>query len=140
MEHVEVDADCDREEREQDQTSAAPVHLYVMLLTGTGSGAPGPANVGWPCLFRGGVRQGDKCTKSASMNVQQCKMARAALGWSLDDLAEASGVGRRTCAKFEAGGSVLPDKVEAMRLALVGQGVAFTNGGKRVAVSALRRD
>jgi transcriptional regulator with XRE-family HTH domain len=79
-------------------------------------------------------------SEKAFMNVQQCKMARAALGWSLDDLAERSGVGRRTCAKFEAGGSLLPEKVEAIRVAMVSQGVAFTDGGKRVAVSALRRD
>lgn len=74
------------------------------------------------------------------MNVTQCRMARAALGWTLDDLANASRVGRRTVAKFEAGGSILPEKSEAMRAAFVAKGVAFTNGGKRAGVSYLRRD
>jgi transcriptional regulator with XRE-family HTH domain len=67
-------------------------------------------------------------------------MARAALGWSLDQLAAASGIGRRTVAKFEAGGNVLPENVEAMRAALVAQGIIFENGGKRAGVSYLRRD
>jgi transcriptional regulator with XRE-family HTH domain len=74
------------------------------------------------------------------MNVTQCRMARAALDWTLDDLAEASRVSRRTIAKFEKGGNVLPDMVEAMRAAFVAQGVAFTNGGKRAGVSYLRKD
>ncbi|MDP9414187.1 MAG: helix-turn-helix domain-containing protein [Pseudomonadota bacterium] len=67
-------------------------------------------------------------------------MARAGLGWSLDDLAEASGIGRRTVAKFEAGGTVRPETVETLRHALVEEGVAFTNGGKRFGVSVLRRE
>lgn len=74
------------------------------------------------------------------MNVTQCRMARAALGWSLDDLAEASGVARRTVAKFEGGGNILPDKLEALRATLVREGIAFTNGGKRAGVSYLRKD
>jgi transcriptional regulator with XRE-family HTH domain len=74
------------------------------------------------------------------MNVTQCRMARAALSWSLDRLAEASGVGRRTVAKFETGGSILPEKVEALRAAFVREGIEFVNGGKRAGVSYLRRD
>lgn len=56
-------------------------------------------------------------------------MARAALGWSLDDLAESSGVSRRTIAKFEAGGSILPDNVEAMRRAMEAAGCRFLMNG-----------
>jgi transcriptional regulator with XRE-family HTH domain len=78
--------------------------------------------------------------KVRGMNIVQCRMARAALDWSLDDLAEASGVGRRTIAKFEAGGNVLPEMVEKMRAALHAAGVAFTNGGGRVGVSVKRQD
>lgn len=74
------------------------------------------------------------------MNVTQCKMARAALGWRLDDLAGKSGVGRRTVAKFEAGGNVMPETVEALRATFVREGIAFTNGGKRAGVTYLRRD
>lgn len=67
-------------------------------------------------------------------------MARAALDWSLDDLAAASGVARRSIAKFETGGNVLPDTVERLRAALTKEGIAFENGGKRAGVSYLRRD
>jgi transcriptional regulator with XRE-family HTH domain len=73
------------------------------------------------------------------MNVAQCRMARAGLDWTLDDLADASGVARRTIAKFEAGGNVLPEKVEALRQCFVGQGVEFING-KRTGVSVRRKD
>lgn len=37
------------------------------------------------------------------MNSAQCRMARAALQWSLDKLAESSGVGRATIQRFETG-------------------------------------
>lgn len=56
-------------------------------------------------------------------------MARAALGWSLDDLAEAAGVARRTVAKFEAGGSVLPDNIKKMRDAFESKRVRFIDSG-----------
>lgn len=74
------------------------------------------------------------------MNVLQCKMARAALEWTLDDLAAKSGVARRTIAKFETGGNVLPEKVEALRQCFVAQGIEFINGGKRAGVSYQRLD
>jgi transcriptional regulator with XRE-family HTH domain len=74
------------------------------------------------------------------MNVTQCRMARAALGWSLDDLARHSGVSRRTVAKFEAGGNVLPEMMETLRSSLVKAGIGFTNGGKRAGVTYERRD
>jgi transcriptional regulator with XRE-family HTH domain len=56
-------------------------------------------------------------------------MARAALGWSLDDLAGASGVSRRTIARFEAGETVLPVKVLKMRTAIETKGVRFVDSG-----------
>ena len=67
-------------------------------------------------------------------------MARVALGWSAADLARAAGIGYATVARFEAGQTVQPDKVEAMRAALVAEGIAFENGGRRAGVSYLRRD
>lgn len=67
-------------------------------------------------------------------------MARAALGWTLDDLAKASGVARRTIAKFETGGNVLPEKLETLRAAFVGEGVEFINGGRRAGVAYQRSD
>lgn len=67
-------------------------------------------------------------------------MARAGLNWTLDDLAAQSGVARRTVAKFETGGTVLPEKAEALRQAFVRAGVEFINGGKRVGVAVQRKD
>lgn len=63
------------------------------------------------------------------MNVVQCRMARAALGWTLDDLAAASGVSRRTVARFEAGESVLPARVQKLRQAFEARGVQFIDSG-----------
>jgi transcriptional regulator with XRE-family HTH domain len=74
------------------------------------------------------------------MNVLQCRMARAGLNWTLDDLASASGVARRTIAKFELGGNVLPEKVEALRAAFTAKGVEFINGGKSLGVRVPRKD
>lgn len=68
---------------------------------------------------RNGLCQLQKCTISASMNIVQCRMARAGIGWSLDDLADQSGVARRTIARFEGGESVKLETVEALRAALV---------------------
>lgn len=63
------------------------------------------------------------------MNVTQCRMARAALNWSLDDLAKASGVARRTIARFEANQSVLPDNVAAIQKAFEVERVRFIDSG-----------
>jgi DNA-binding XRE family transcriptional regulator len=62
----------------------------------------------------------------------QVRMARAALNWSLSDLAEASGVHRNTVSNYETGkyaGS--PEALNAIRRALEGAGVVFIdeNGG-----------
>jgi transcriptional regulator with XRE-family HTH domain len=65
-------------------------------------------------------------------------MARAALGWSRHDLGNAAGITGRTVARFEDGEGVQPETVEALRAALVKEGVAFTNGGRRYGVSVLR--
>jgi DNA-binding XRE family transcriptional regulator len=86
------------------------------------------------------LRQAGKFTTSDSMNRTQCRMARAALSWTVDQLAAASGANRRTVLRFEAGENVTSEKVEAMRAALVREGIAFENGGKRAGVSYLRRD
>lgn len=56
-------------------------------------------------------------------------MARAALDWTLDQLAAASGVSRRTILRFEQGETVQPEKSRAMRRALEGQGIEFLDGG-----------
>ena len=75
-----------------------------------------------------------------AMNVTQCRMARAGLGWSVADLAKAAGLGERTVAKFETGGNVQASTVETLRQALVRHGVEFINGGKSQGVKVPRRD
>ena len=74
------------------------------------------------------------------MNATQCRMGRAALRWSLDDLAKAGGVNRRTVLRFEAGETVQSETIEGLRAALVKEGIGFTNGGQRAGVTYLRRD
>jgi transcriptional regulator with XRE-family HTH domain len=64
------------------------------------------------------------------LNIIQCRMARTALDWSLQDLADASGVSRRTIARFEAGESVLPARIQTLRHAFEAQGVLFIDGGQ----------
>jgi transcriptional regulator with XRE-family HTH domain len=68
------------------------------------------------------------------MTIKQCRMARAALGWSLDDLAAQAKVARRSIARFEKGEPVTPDTVEKLRGALVGGGATFLDMSGRVGV------
>ena len=56
-------------------------------------------------------------------------MARAALGWSLTDLAAAAGLGRATIARFELGETVAEASITAMRTALESGGVEFIPAG-----------
>lgn len=56
-------------------------------------------------------------------------MARAALDWSQQDLAAASGVSARTVIRYEAGEPVLPSRVQALRHALEAKGVMFVDSG-----------
>lgn len=53
-------------------------------------------------------------------------MARAALKWSLSDLAKAAGVGRATAARFELGEVVGDRPITAMRGALESKGANFS--------------
>ena len=60
------------------------------------------------------------------MKPAQMRMARAALNWSLADLAEAAGVHRNTISNFETGRYAGdPDKIAAMRKALEKAGIVF---------------
>jgi transcriptional regulator with XRE-family HTH domain len=83
------------------------------------------------------LRQASFDTKNLIMTPKQSRMARAALEWSLPDLAEKSGVARITCARFETGkgGAVSPDAVEKMRKALADAGADFTRKAGRVGVT-----
>ena len=70
----------------------------------------------------------------------QSRMARAALGWGVRDLAAAAKVSPDTIARFERGDSLYERTVDAIRAALEVAGVVFIaeNGGG--AGVRLRRD
>ncbi|HEX8381442.1 MAG TPA: helix-turn-helix transcriptional regulator [Allosphingosinicella sp.] len=56
-------------------------------------------------------------------------MARAALDWSQQDLAAASGVSARTVIRYEAGEPVLPARAQALRHAFEAKGILFIDSG-----------
>jgi len=55
----------------------------------------------------------------------QCRMARAALAWSIRDLAGAAHVSADTVARFERGDTLRRSTVRAIRAALEGAGCEF---------------
>lgn len=60
----------------------------------------------------------------------QCRMARAALDWSLVQLADAAGVDRKTILRFEQGTTTPRDlNLKAIRTAFETAGVTFADGG-----------
>ena len=61
---------------------------------------------------------------------EQVAAARKLLKMSQIELAGATGLTTRTIIKFEGGGNVRPETVEAIREVLVGRGIVFTNGGE----------
>jgi len=65
------------------------------------------------------------------MNATQCKMARAATGLGLRELAEAADVSPNTISRLERGEELKPGTVAAIRAALEAAGVEFIpeNGG-----------
>jgi transcriptional regulator with XRE-family HTH domain len=60
------------------------------------------------------------------MNSVQCKMARAALGWSAAELARRADVGVATVNRFEA--QPIPSTAAAMERTFEAAGIEFTNG------------
>jgi transcriptional regulator with XRE-family HTH domain len=64
------------------------------------------------------------------MNIRQCRMARAALDWSQQDLAKAAGVSARTVIRYEAGEAVLAPRAQALRIAFEAKGVLFIDAGR----------
>jgi ribosome-binding protein aMBF1 (putative translation factor) len=55
----------------------------------------------------------------------QCKMGRAALGWSTQDLADKADVGANTVNRFESGQDARVSSVDKMRSAMEAAGVIF---------------
>lgn len=66
-----------------------------------------------------------------SVSGVQIRMARAALGWGVKDLAKAAGVTPNTVSRFENGGNAFTGSVDKMEAALSAAGVQFIakNGG-----------
>jgi transcriptional regulator with XRE-family HTH domain len=65
------------------------------------------------------------------MNAAQCKMARAATGLGVRELAEAAGVSPNTVARFERGDELRSSTIDILRKTLEEAGVEFIaeNGG-----------
>ena len=61
----------------------------------------------------------------------QCRMARAALGWGVRELANAAKVSADTVARFERGDELKERTIDAIHQALEAQGIDFieANGG-----------
>lgn len=72
----------------------------------------------------------------------QCRMARAALGWGVRELAAAAKVSTDTVARFERGDELKERTIDALQRALESAGVEFTNGdqpGVRLTKAAAAR-
>jgi len=72
----------------------------------------------------------------------QCRMARAALGMGVRDLAAAAKVSMDTVARFERGDELKERTVDALQRTLEAAGVEFTNGdqpGVRITRAATAR-
>ncbi|MFD9899684.1 multiprotein-bridging factor 1 family protein [Mesorhizobium sp. NPDC059054] len=65
------------------------------------------------------------------MNIIQCKMARAALGWGTRDLARNANVSPDTIARFERGEHLKSSTVAAIQATFEAVGIEFIpeNGG-----------
>lgn len=69
------------------------------------------------------------------MKPVQCKMARLALDWTTDDLADQADVGRMTVARFERGDRVSVDSIEKIQKALYEAGVDFISRNRRIGIT-----
>jgi DNA-binding XRE family transcriptional regulator len=69
-----------------------------------------------------------KCAQGNQMNAVQCKMARAATGLGVRELASLADVSPATITRFERGEELMPRTVQAIRTALEAAGVEFING------------
>lgn len=58
----------------------------------------------------------------------QLKMARAALGWGVRDVAEKSGVAANTVSRIENGHDAKQSTIDTLRTTLEAAGIEFFNG------------
>jgi transcriptional regulator with XRE-family HTH domain len=64
------------------------------------------------------------------MKAIQLRMARAAVGWGVRELAEKAGVTANTVSRIELGADAKQSTIEAIQRALEAAGIEFTNGDK----------
>ncbi len=64
------------------------------------------------------------------LSVEQCRAARALLGWSTNALADASKLGLATVRRFETGHQVQAASVTSMQVAFQDAGVTFIAAGE----------
>jgi len=72
------------------------------------------------------------------MKIVQCKMARAALGWGVRDLAKEAGVAVDTISRLERGEEIMPRTLTAIKSALESAGVEFFEDERGEGVVKLR--
>lgn len=64
------------------------------------------------------------------MTKEQCRAARALLGWTLDQLAERSEISKNSISRFESGVHVpRASTIKLLRLALEEAGIEFLSNG-----------
>ena len=68
---------------------------------------------------------------NAILSAVQCKMARAALGWGVGELAKRAGIGINTVSRFENGSEAHSGTQRLVRTAFEAAGIVFIdeNGG-----------
>ena len=74
------------------------------------------------------------------INRIQVKMARAALGWGVRDLASKSGVAANTVSRYENGADALGGTLERIQRALENAGVVFIDQSKESGPGVKLRD
>ena len=62
------------------------------------------------------------------MKAVQLRMARAAVGWGVRDLAKQAGVTANTVTRIENGADAKQSTIDALQRALEEAGIEFTNG------------
>src|SRR5262245_6202678 len=76
------------------------------------------------------------------MKAIQLRMARAAIGWGVRELAEKAGVTANTVTRIENGADAKQSTIDALQRALEMAGIEFTNGdqpGVRLSIAAAAR-
>ena len=62
------------------------------------------------------------------MKAIQLRMARAAIGWGVRELAEKAGITANTVTRIENGADAKQSTIDALQRALEAAGIEFTNG------------